>query len=262
MNKQIDNHFLNAPPWNSLGIPQANSLKIQMPDRESLHTWKGFTKTSGKCLSFYRWLGFRRQVGWRLWGHGWRCVLKGRKGFYVFFWRKFEFFSTCILCFILDEDLMSFNNRLWCCFLSRRRIWCYPESLSTPHWLALAGQFPKKTFSQLLITLIIPTHRRSRSGAQSFQIALMEMEMVDDDGLYRNVLGCTGLYWVVLGWTGLYWSVVGWAGGQMAQVVRMISFDDMHSENIWFSWSKSPNYWEKTKYDFHFYFVNRNETHF
>ena len=177
-----------------------------------------------------------------------------------------------------DENLSFFQRasyvlswtRIWCLliigfdvvFLSRMRIWCYPESLSTPHWLALAGQFPKKTFSQILITLIIPTHRRSRSGAQSFQIALMEMEMVDDDGLYRNVLGCTGLYWVVLGWTGLYWSVVGWAGGQMAQVVRMISFDDMHSENIWFSWSKSPNYWEKTKYDFHFYFVNRNETHF
>ena len=125
-----------------------------------------------------------------------------------------------------DENLSFFQRasyvlswtRIWCLliigfdvvFLSRMRIWCYPESLSTPHWLALAGQFPKKTFSQILITLIIPTHRRSRSGAQSFQIALMEMEMVDDDGLYRNVLGCTGLYWVVLGWTGLYWSVVGW----------------------------------------------------
>ena len=26
---------------------------------------------------------------------------------------------------------------------------------------------------------------------------------------------------------------------QVVQVVRMIRIDDMHSENIWFSWSKS-----------------------
>ena len=29
---------------------------------------------------------------------------------------------------------------------------------------------------------------------------------------------------------------------QVIQVLRMISLDDMHSENIWFSWSKSSNY--------------------
>ena len=137
-------------------------------------------------------------------------------------------------------------------FFSRRRIWCYPESLSTPHWLALAGKLPKKTFSQLLITLIIPTDRRSRSGAQLFQIALMEMEMVDEQdkvkyavsekesgvkvgqckwgwwavrectGLHWTILGCTGLqwsaldctvlYWPVLFRTGLYWAVLGSSG--------------------------------------------------
>ena len=29
---------------------------------------------------------------------------------------------------------------------------------------------------------------------------------------------------------------------QVIQVARMISLDDMHSENIWFSWSKPSNY--------------------
>ena len=51
-------------------------------------------------------------------------------------------------------------------------------------------------------------------------------------------LGCSGLYWAALGCTGLYWAV---------QLVRMISLDDMHSENIWFSWSKSSNYQEKLR---------------
>ena len=32
---------------------------------------------------------------------------------------------------------------------------------------------------------------------------------------------------------------------QVIQVVRMISLDDMHSENIWFSWSKPSKYREK-----------------
>ena len=33
----------------------------------------------------------------------------------------------------------------------------------------------------------------------------------------------------------------------MVQVVRMISIDEMHSENIRFSWSKSSNYQEKLR---------------
>ena len=31
------------------------------------------------------------------------------------------------------------------------------------------------------------------------------------------------------------------------QVVRMISLDDMHSENIWFPWSKPSNYQGKLR---------------
>ena len=33
----------------------------------------------------------------------------------------------------------------------------------------------------------------------------------------------------------------------MVGVVRMISLDDMHSENVWFLWSKSSNYQEKLR---------------
>ena len=93
-------------------------------------------------------------------------------------------------------------------------------------------------------------------------------------GLHCCVLDCNGLKWAVLGCTGvvcngLYRAVFGFTGmyvvrlvrvfqvGQMVQVVqvvqviqmiqvvhvvRMISLDDMHSENIWFSWSKPSNY--------------------
>ena len=32
---------------------------------------------------------------------------------------------------------------------------------------------------------------------------------------------------------------------QVIQVVRMISLDDIYSENIWFSWCKPSNYREK-----------------
>ena len=62
-------------------------------------------------------------------------------------------------------------------------------------------------------------------------------------------MGCTGL----IGWGG-HWS--GGSGGpviqvvhvvQVVQVVRMISIDDIHSENIWFSWCKSSNYHEKLR---------------
>ena len=35
---------------------------------------------------------------------------------------------------------------------------------------------------------------------------------------------------------------------QVVQVVRMISLDDMHSENIWFSWSKPSNYRGKLRF--------------
>ena len=82
-------------------------------------------------------------------------------------------------------------------------------------------------------------------------------------GLYWALLGCTGMYWAALGCTGIYWStgldwaLIGWGGHwsggsggpviQVVQVVRMISIDDMHSENIRFSWSKSSNYQEKLK---------------
>ena len=34
---------------------------------------------------------------------------------------------------------------------------------------------------------------------------------------------------------------------QVVQVVRMITLDDMLSENIWFSWSKSSNYQGKLR---------------
>ena len=67
-----------------------------------------------------------------------------------------------------------------------------------------------------------------------------------DDGLYWDVLGSTG----VLDLTRLHWNLIGWSshwsggsGGpviqvvqlvQVVQVARMISIDDMPSENIWF----------------------------
>ena len=35
---------------------------------------------------------------------------------------------------------------------------------------------------------------------------------------------------------------------QVVEVVAMISLDDMHSENIWFSWSNSSNYRGKLRY--------------
>ena len=34
---------------------------------------------------------------------------------------------------------------------------------------------------------------------------------------------------------------------QGISVVRIISLDDVRSENIWFSWSKPPNYREKSR---------------
>ena len=82
-------------------------------------------------------------------------------------------------------------------------------------------------------------------------------------GLYWAALDCTGLYLALLEYTGLHWDLIGWGGHwsggsggpviqviqvvQVVQVIRMISIDDMHSENIWFSWSKSSNYREKLR---------------
>ena len=46
-------------------------------------------------------------------------------------------------------------------------------------------------------------------------------------------ISCTELYWAywdVLGCLGLYWAVIDCSG--MVRVDRMISFNDMHSENI------------------------------
>ena len=66
----------------------------------------------------------------------------------------------------------------------------------------------------------------------------------------------TWLHWDLIGWGG-HWS--GGSSGpviqviqviqvvQLVQVIRSISIDDMHSENIWFSWSKSSNYREKLR---------------
>ena len=101
--------------------------------------------------------------------------------------------------------------------------------------------------------------------------------VLDCTGLYWTVLGCTGLYWDVLEYTELdclHWDLIGgvvtghWSGSsdgpviqviqviqvvevvevvEVVQVVRMISIDDVHSENIWFSWSKSSNYREKLR---------------
>ena len=72
--------------------------------------------------------------------------------------------------------------------------------------------------------------------------------VIDCTGRKWALLGCTGLYLDVLGWavmdcTVLYWAVLGCLGGQLVRVVRMISLDDMRSENIcMISWSKSPNH--------------------
>ena len=63
-------------------------------------------------------------------------------------------------------------------------------------------------------------------------------------GLYWAALSFTGLYWAFLGCTGLQWAqqVVHVDHvdqvNQVIQVVQVISLDDMHSDNIWFSWSK------------------------
>ena len=84
--------------------------------------------------------------------------------------------------------------------------------------------------------------------------------------LYGTVLARTRMYWSLLDLTGLHWDLIGWgghwsggSGGPLiqviqvvqvvkgVQVVRKISIDDMHSENILFSWSKSSNYREKLR---------------
>ena len=53
----------------------------------------------------------------------------------------------------------------------------------------------------------------------------------------------------------LYWTVLGSAEqvvqviqvGQAVRAVRMISLDELHSENIWFSWFKPSNFLEKLR---------------
>ena len=55
-------------------------------------------------------------------------------------------------------------------------------------------------------------------------------------------MGCPGLYLTVVCYSVLLWAVLGIQVIQVVQVVqvgRMISLGDMHSENIWYSWSKS-----------------------
>ena len=70
--------------------------------------------------------------------------------------------------------------------------------------------------------------------------------LMDYAGLYRAVMYCTGLYGAILACTGRQWVIrgVGWSGWptwsrwsrwQVARVIKMISLDDMHSENILFS---------------------------
>ena len=49
----------------------------------------------------------------------------------------------------------------------------------------------------------------------------------------------------VVRWSGC--QVVRWPGGQVVRVVRVVSRDDMLSENIWFSCPKSSNDWEKLR---------------
>ena len=49
-----------------------------------------------------------------------------------------------------------------------------------------------------------------------------------------NVLACNGLYWAV--------HMV-----EVIQVVKVVSLDDMHSGNIWFSGSKQSNYRERLR---------------
>ena len=34
---------------------------------------------------------------------------------------------------------------------------------------------------------------------------------------------------------------------QVVQLVKGVSIDDMHSENIWYTWSKPSDYWEKLR---------------
>ena len=58
-------------------------------------------------------------------------------------------------------------------------------------------------------------------------------------------ISCTELYWDVLGCIGLYWAVMDCSG--MVRVDRMISVDDMHSENILYSWSNPSNYREQLR---------------
>ena len=95
-------------------------------------------------------------------------------------------------------------------------------------------------------------------------------------GCLMAVLGCTDVCWTALGFAGLYWAVnvvqviqviyvvtgqvgrvdqsgqvarggPGGTGGPGGRVVRIVSPDDMHSENMWLLWSKPSNYQEKMR---------------
>ena len=83
------------------------------------------------------------------------------------------------------------------------------------------------------------------------------------------MLGCTGLYLTLSDWTGLHWYLIGWVdhgqgssgglgypgdpgdpggpGGPGEPGGQDDSLDDLHSENIPFSWSKPSNRREKLR---------------
>ena len=50
--------------------------------------------------------------------------------------------------------------------------------------------------------------------------------------------------------------MVRWSGVKVVGVVRVVSLDDVHSENIWLSWSKPANYREQLR--FHAYDIRTN----
>ena len=86
------------------------------------------------------------------------------------------------------------------------------------------------------------------------------MAVLGYTGLYLAILGCTGLYQTGQGCTGLVFDWLGvitgsggsggpadpgdpgGPGGPGDPGGQDVSLDDMHSENIWFSWSKPSNY--------------------
>ena len=110
---------------------------------------------------------------------------------------------------------------------------------------------------------ILPHEGYGKQDKVNYAVSEREDRETDLTMLIR-MTGCTGMYWAVLGSSGvldltrLHWDLIGWGGYwsggsggpviqvvqlvQVVQVARMISIDDMHSENIWLSWSKSSIY--------------------